>query len=68
MRRRKALAGPVHETVGHLWRRWLGHGVLDEFSRIEKIKGQRAANVLSAAGQRRRAAGPALAGCCPPGE
>ncbi|WP_150135630.1 helicase-associated domain-containing protein [Streptomyces hyaluromycini] len=64
----KALAASAHETIRHLWRRWLGHGVLDEFSRIEEIKGQRAANVLSAAGLRRRAVGAALAECCPPGE
>ncbi|WKK27312.1 helicase-associated domain-containing protein [Streptomyces olivoreticuli] len=64
----RALAAPAHETARDLWRRWLGHGVLDEFSRIEEIKGQRAANVLSAAGPRRKAVGAALAGCCPPGE
>lgn len=67
-RGRKALAAPAHETIRHLWRRWLSHGVLDEFSRIEAVKGQRAANVLSAAGPRRKAVGAALAECCPPGE
>ncbi|MFK0296071.1 hypothetical protein ACIQU6_37130 [Streptomyces sp. NPDC090442] len=67
-RGRRALAGPAHETVRHLWRRWLNRGVLDEFSRIEEVKGQRAANVLSATGPRRQAVGAALAECCPPGE
>ncbi|MEU1600609.1 hypothetical protein ABZ468_49745 [Streptomyces sp. NPDC005708] len=64
----KALAGPAHETIRHLWRRWLSHGVLDEFSRIEEVKGQRAANVLSATGPRRKAVGAALAECCQPGK
>ncbi|WP_406169271.1 helicase-associated domain-containing protein [Streptomyces sp. NBC_00996] len=67
-RGRKALAEPAHETIRHLWRRWLSHGVLDEFSRIEAVKGQRAANVPSATGPRRKAVGAALAECCPPGE
>jgi hypothetical protein len=58
---RKALAEPAHETIRHLWRRWLSHGVLDEFSRVEAVKGQRAANLLSATGPRRRAVGAALA-------
>jgi hypothetical protein len=35
------------EGIRALWRRWLSHGVIDEFSRIEQIKGQRAATVLS---------------------
>jgi hypothetical protein len=68
VRGHKALAAPAHETVRHLWRRWLSHGVLDEFSRIEEIKGQRAVNVLSAVGPRRKAVGAALAECCPLGE
>lgn len=68
VRGRRALTGPAHETVRQLWRRWLGHGVLDEFSRIEAVRGQRALNVLSAAGPRRKAVGMALAECCPPGQ
>ncbi|MFC4464021.1 hypothetical protein ACFPH6_05500 [Streptomyces xiangluensis] len=67
-RGRKGLAEPAHETIRHLWRRWLSHGVLDEFSRIEAVKGQRAANVLSAAGPRRKAVGATLAECCPLGK
>ena len=43
------------------------HAVIDEFSRIDEIKGQRARNVLSAARPRRQAVAAALAGC-PPGE
>lgn len=60
--------GPGPEAVRDLWRRWLGHGVPDELSRVEAVKGQRVVNVLSAPGPRRKAVGAALAGCCPPGE
>ncbi|WP_274915657.1 hypothetical protein [Streptomyces sp. WZ-12] len=38
------------------------------FSRIEEVKGQRASDVLSAAGPRRKAVGVALAERCQPGE
>jgi Helicase conserved C-terminal domain len=66
-RGRAALAKPAAETIRHLWQRWLGHGVIDEMSRIEEIKGQRSASVLTAAAPRRRAVAQALA-TCPPGE
>jgi Helicase conserved C-terminal domain len=66
-RGRAALSRPAAETIRHLWRRWPGHGVIDEMSRIEEIKGQRSANVLTAAAPRRRAVADALA-TCPPGE
>jgi hypothetical protein len=66
-RGRTALGKPAAETIRHLWQRWLSHGVIDEMSRIEEIKGQRSANVLTAAGPRRRAVAQALA-TCPPGE
>jgi hypothetical protein len=45
------------------WQRWLTHGVIDEFSRIEEIKGQRIKNVLSAAKPRRQIVATALANC-----
>lgn len=48
-----------------LWRRWLSRGVIDEFSRVEAIKGQRAANVLTAVKPRRAQAGAALSDCAP---
>ncbi|MFE2611024.1 hypothetical protein ACFXI6_49270 [Streptomyces mirabilis] len=51
---RAALTKPPHDTLRHLWQRWLNRAVLDEFSRIEEIKGQGAAAVLSAAGPPRR--------------
>lgn len=64
-RGRAALSKPPQGTLKLLWQRWLTRGLLDEFSRIEEIKGQRAAAVLSAAGPRRKTVGQALAACAP---
>ena len=64
---RAALGKPPAETVRGLWQRWLTHAVLDEFNRIEEIKGQRIRNVLTAAKPRRQTVATALA-TCPPGE
>jgi hypothetical protein len=58
---RAASRTPMPEVIRALWRRWLSHGVIDEFSRIEQIKGQRARNVLSAVKPRRQAVADALA-------
>lgn len=58
---------PPVEVVRHLWQRWLTHAPIDEFSRIENIKGQRCRNVLTAAKTRRQLVGRALTSC-PPGE
>ena len=60
-RGRKALSAPPHGTVRDLWRKWVSSGVIDEFSRIESIKGQRGTNVLSSVTTRRRAVAAALA-------
>ncbi|MET9182506.1 hypothetical protein ABZX88_30485 [Kitasatospora aureofaciens] len=60
-RGRSALVRPAHQTIAALWQRWLKNALLDEFSRIEEIKGQRAANVLTAARPRRELVGQALA-------
>lgn len=60
-RGRKALSAPPHGTVRDLWRKWVSSGVIDEFSRIESIKGQRSANVLSSVTTRRKAVAAALA-------
>jgi len=64
---RAALRTPAAEVIRTLWQRWLTHAVIDEFSRIEEIKGQRIKNVLSAAKPRRQVVARALAGC-PVGE
>ncbi|MGR8009726.1 helicase-associated domain-containing protein [Streptomyces hypolithicus] len=64
-RGRAALTRPPHLILAQLWRRWLNNSLLDEFSRVEEIKGQRAANVLTAAKPRRKLVGQALAGLTP---
>lgn len=64
---RAALGAPAAEVIRALWQRWLTHGVIDEFSRIEEIKGQRIKNVLSAAKPRRQVVARALIRC-PAGE
>ncbi|OUS93515.1 helicase-associated domain-containing protein [Rhodococcus sp. NCIMB 12038] len=62
---RTALSRPAAEVISQLWRRWLTRAVIDEFSRIEQIKGQRAHNVLTSARTRRQTVAAALAGCPP---
>ncbi|MFE0705269.1 hypothetical protein [Streptomyces sp. NPDC058872] len=64
-RGRAALTRPPHLTIPQLWQRWLNNSLLDEFSRVEEIKGQRSANVLTAAKPRRKLVGQALAGLTP---
>ncbi len=66
-RGRAALTGPAEQTLRRLWSRWLSHGLIDEMSRIEAIKGQRSARALTAVKPRRQAVGQALASC-PVGE
>jgi len=67
-RGRAALGGQPAESIAGLWRRWVSHGVIDEFSRIDAIKGQRTGKALSAVKPRRQVVARALASCCPLGE
>ncbi|MCX4783453.1 helicase-associated domain-containing protein [Streptomyces sp. NBC_01264] len=64
-RGQQALTQPAHKVLAGLWQRWLSSTVLDEFSRVEAIKGQRSANVLSALKPRRGHVGAALAALAP---
>ena len=59
-RGRTALAKDPALVVKGLWDRWLKAGIIDEFSRVEAIKGQRSANVLSALKPRRQLAAEGL--------
>ncbi|MET8129850.1 helicase-associated domain-containing protein [Streptomyces sp. NPDC005065] len=61
VRGRTALTKPAHDTIRLLWQKWITRGVIDEFSRCEEIKGQRAANVLTAVKPRRQAVAATLA-------
>ena len=65
-RGRAALEAPAHEALRHLWRRWLKHALLDEFNRVDQIKGQASRGALTAGGPRREVVAAALASC-PPG-
>ncbi|MGV9565053.1 helicase-associated domain-containing protein [Streptomyces sp. NPDC003480] len=60
-RGQQALTQPAHQVLTGLWQRWLSTTILDEFSRVEAVKGQRAANVLSALKPRRGHVSAALA-------
>jgi hypothetical protein len=62
-RGRAALTAPPSTAIRDLWRRWGTHAVIDELSRVETIKGQRSANVLTAAKTRRQAVVTALGRC-----
>src|SRR4051794_16422499 len=66
-RGRRALGRPAHEVIRELWDRWPRHAPIDEFSRVDRIKGQKSAGALSAAQPRRTAVVDALA-LCPPEE
>lgn len=64
---RAALTKEAPFTIRGLWQRWLSHGLLDEFNRIDEIKGQSTRGALTKAGPRRLAVAEGLAGC-PPGQ
>ena len=60
---RRAIDAPAHDVISDLWKRWIIKAPIDEFSRVDPIKGQRAAGVLTAAGPRRRVVADALSLC-----
>ncbi len=62
---RAALSAPPADTLRRLWQRWLKTTLLDEFSRIDAIKGQRgrASRTMTAASSRRAAIAEALTEC-----
>ncbi|MDN5764959.1 MAG: helicase-associated domain-containing protein [Humibacillus sp.] len=60
-RGRAALSHPAAEVIRQLWRSWVAKGAIDELSRVEHLKGQRAANVLTAVKTRREIVATALA-------
>lgn len=64
---RKALSSPPHEVIRRAWDRWLKATILDEFSRIHTIKGQRGKGrrSLTAVAGRRQTIAQALAACPP---
>jgi hypothetical protein len=65
---RSALEAPPAQTLKELWESWLTNGIIDEFSRIDTIKGQngKAARSFTPAAPRRCTISRAL-GECPVG-
>ena len=60
----KALSAPPAEVLRTLWRKWLKTTLLDEFSRVDAIKGQSGSGrVMSAVPPRRAAIEEALQAC-----
>jgi hypothetical protein len=61
----KALESPPHQVIRKAWQRWQKNTLLDEFNRIDEIKGQKGkgARVLTAPAGRRSAIVKALAEC-----
>jgi hypothetical protein len=61
----KALETPPHQVIRKAWQRWQKNTLLDEFNRIDAIKGQKAKGqrVLTAPAGRRAAIVNALAEC-----
>lgn len=63
---RAALGAPPAETLRRLWQRWLKNTLLDEFSRIDDVKGQtrgKGRRAMTAATNRRETIAAALARC-----
>ena len=61
-----ALGGSAHQTLRRLWQRWIKSSLLDEFSRIDDIKGQhrgKGRRAMTAASGRRPVIAEALAQC-----
>lgn len=63
----KALGAPAAEVLRAIWGKWLKGGLIDEFSRIEAIKGQRSKGRVMTAVAPRRLAITAALGHCPAG-
>ena len=63
---RAALHAPAAETLRAAWKRWLGNKLLDEFNRVDAIKGQtrgKGRRTMTAASGRREAIADALSQC-----
>ena len=60
----KALSAEPEKTLRSLWKKWLKSSILDEFSRIDEIKGQKSSGrVMSAVQPRREVLQDALKRC-----
>ena len=59
----KALQAAPADVVRGIWRKWLTSTLLDEFSRVDEIKGQKGKGRMSATAPRRAIVGAALQRC-----
>jgi hypothetical protein len=50
---RRALSQPPIDTLRQAWRKWINNSILDEFSRVDAIKGQSDRKRLTAVGKTR---------------
>ncbi len=50
---RNALSAPAHESLRKAWKRWQSTTLVDEFNRVESVKGQGGRGTLSAVKNRR---------------
>ena len=64
---RKATTRPAHEIIRQTWGKWLKTSLLDEFNRVDAIKGQQSKGSLTAVAPRRQAVVEVL-GECPAGK
>lgn len=62
---RKALSEPAHETLRSIWQRWITNKLIDEFNRIDEIKGQhgKGKRSMTSAERRREVISTALKEC-----
>jgi hypothetical protein len=64
---RKATTRPAHEVVCQVWDKWQKTTLLDEFSRVDVVKGQQGKGSMTAVAPRRQAVVEVLEDC-PPGQ
>jgi len=62
---RTAFAKPAHQVIDQIWSKWLKTKLLDEFNRVNAIKGQNGRNGLTAVEPRRKVIVEALRQCTP---
>lgn len=60
---RKTTTRPAHEIIRQVWGKWLKTTLLDEFSRVDVVKGQQSKGSLTAVATRRQAVVEGLKEC-----
>jgi len=60
---RKATTRPAHDVVGQVWEKWQKTTLLDEFNRVDVVKGQQSMGSMTAVAPRRQAVVEGLKEC-----